>query len=192
MYLVVDEITENPMVLDEPLDLSSTIPATDDTDLVIPESVRELRFRGTARKEADRVLLAGRLTGALELRCARCLATFRWPLDVEVSLTLVGQFPVPAPDVQLDEEEVRANDASFYEVTDGKVDLKEIAAEHVILSLPAKPLCADNCCGLCPQCGTDRNKNDCDCSSEETDPRLAPLKALKDRWQGSDPLTGGD
>lgn len=70
MYLVVDEITENPMVLDEPMDLSSTIPATDDTDLVIPESVRKLRFRGTARKEADRVLLAGRLTGALELRCA--------------------------------------------------------------------------------------------------------------------------
>jgi uncharacterized protein len=45
--------------------------------------------------------------------------------------------------------------------------------------LPMKPLCRDDCRGLCPVCGIDRNRHSCRCTREWEDPRLAALKQLK-------------
>jgi len=57
--------------------------------------------------------------------------------------------------------------------------------EQVLLSVPMKPLCRNDCAGLCPVCGRDLNEGACNCRKEELDPRLAPLaqfkETLKDR-----------
>jgi uncharacterized protein len=51
--------------------------------------------------------------------------------------------------------------------------------EQFYLALPMKPLCRDECRGLCPSCGTNRNTGACTCAPVWEDPRLAPLKELK-------------
>jgi uncharacterized protein len=51
--------------------------------------------------------------------------------------------------------------------------------EQFYLALPMKPLCRDDCQGLCPTCGINWNKGTCDCTNQWEDPRLAALKALR-------------
>ena len=62
---------------------------------------------------------------------------------------------------------------------DAMVDLTELARDAVLLELPIAPLCADDCAGICPTCGVDRNETDCDCQATETDPRWAALSDLR-------------
>jgi uncharacterized protein len=50
--------------------------------------------------------------------------------------------------------------------------------EQFQLVLPMKPLCAQSCRGLCPECGANLNRTECDCQPRWEDPRLAPLKGL--------------
>src|SRR5262245_23718739 len=68
-------------------------------------------------------------------------------------------------------------DASVY--SEDQIDLNELLREQFYLALPMKPLCRDDCAGLCPQCGTNRNTATCACAPQWEDPRLAPLKRLK-------------
>jgi uncharacterized protein len=74
---------------------------------------------------------------------------------------------------QVAEEDV---DISYYE--DDQIDLSDLLREQFYLALPMKPLCRDDCRGLCPQCGVNRNTGTCDCGPGWEDPRLAPLKGL--------------
>ena len=62
---------------------------------------------------------------------------------------------------------------------DDQIDLDEVLREQFYLALPMKPLCREDCAGLCPQCGTNRNTGTCSCETEPEDPRLAPLRRLK-------------
>jgi uncharacterized protein len=62
---------------------------------------------------------------------------------------------------------------------DATVDLTELARDAVLLELPVAPLCEDDCAGLCPSCGADRNETRCDCAAEESDPRWAALSDLR-------------
>ena len=63
-------------------------------------------------------------------------------------------------------------------VPDMKLDLNEFCYDDILLSLPTKFLCSDNCKGLCPTCGQDLNKAKCSCEEKEIDPRLAALAEL--------------
>src|ERR671919_630513 len=80
-----------------------------------------------------------------------------------------------------EESEVREEDleTSFYR--NEQIDLNELLREQFYLALPMKPLCRDECKGLCPQCGTNLNTGTCDCGPGWEDPRLAALKQLKSR-----------
>jgi uncharacterized protein len=68
-------------------------------------------------------------------------------------------------------------DVSFYD--DPTVPVVPIAEERVQMAIPMKPLCREDCKGLCPRCGQDRNVLTCNCSLEETDPRWDALRALR-------------
>ena len=60
-----------------------------------------------------------------------------------------------------------------------EIDLTEAVQEQILLSLPLRPLCREDCKGLCPGCGEDLNKGACGCSGKAVDPRLAVLGNLK-------------
>ncbi len=65
------------------------------------------------------------------------------------------------------------------QLRDATVDLTDLARDAVLLELPIAPLCDDDCAGLCPTCGIDRNQRDCGCAAEESDPRWAALSDLR-------------
>ena len=60
-----------------------------------------------------------------------------------------------------------------------RIDLEPLARETVLLGLPMAPLCRDDCAGLCPECGADRNAGDCGHTVEVVDPRWSALDDLR-------------
>jgi uncharacterized protein len=125
-------------------------------------------------KDKDKFRLAGRVSTLLELPCSRCLDPFRLPIDAPFDLRYLPASEVSSePEREVDDEDL---ETSYYE--NDTIDLNELMREQFYLALPMKPLCREDCKGLCPQCGTNLNTGSCDCAPEWEDPRLAPLKGL--------------
>lgn len=128
------------------------------------------------QKDKNRFRLIGTVTTELELSCGRCLEPYRLPVNAAFDVRYL-----PASSASTEPEHEVANDdleTSYYR--DDRIDLNELIREQFYLVLPMKPLCRDECRGLCPQCGTNLDAGTCDCRSGwERDPRLAVLKSLK-------------
>lgn len=126
-------------------------------------------------KDKDKFHLVGRVTTTLELPCSRCLEPFTLPVDSSFDL----RYQPLAEGAGGGERELGDDDmdAAYYE--NDEIDLGQLMQEQFLLALPMKPLCSDDCKGLCPTCGTNWNKATCDCTTRWDDPRLAALKALK-------------
>jgi uncharacterized protein len=128
-------------------------------------------------KDTDRFRLAGRVRTRLELPCSRCLEPFSWPVDAAFDL----RYQPHGADAGEGEKEIAEDDltTAFYE--NDTIDLDQLVREQLYLSLPMKPLCRDDCRGLCPICGTNLNRGACTCTPDVNDPRLAVLKSLKSK-----------
>jgi uncharacterized metal-binding protein YceD (DUF177 family) len=74
--------------------------------------------------------------------------------------------------------ELATDDLDVFPYTGDAIDLEALVREQFVLSVPYAPLCKEDCLGLCPQCGTDRNVAPCDCE-KPIDPRFAALQGLK-------------
>ena len=72
----------------------------------------------------------------------------------------------------------RQESDTIIEVPGMKIDVDEFVYGEVVLSLPTKHLCKEDCKGICPNCGKNLNTGDCDCKTRDVDPRLAPLMDL--------------
>ena len=70
------------------------------------------------------------------------------------------------------------SDDDYIEVPDYTLDLDELVTADIILELPLKYLCREDCKGLCQSCGANLNEGDCKCSKTTTDPRLEVMKQL--------------
>ncbi len=126
-------------------------------------------------KDKDRFRLVGSAVTELELACSRCLEPFRMPVNATFDIRYH-----PASEMSKDEErEVEEDDLETSYYRDDQIDLNELLREQFYLELPMKPLCSEDCKGLCAQCGTNLNIGTCECSAGWTDPRLAPLRQLK-------------
>jgi uncharacterized protein len=125
------------------------------------------------------IRLRGRLSAGLELQCARCLEPLRQ--DVKRDFELLYR-PLGA-DAGRDELSVTDAEAEIgYYQGDGLL-LEDVLREQVLLALPLKVTCREDCKGLCPQCGKNLNQEQCSCSTEEEDPRWAALKDVRDRLE---------
>jgi DUF177 domain-containing protein len=121
--------------------------------------------------------VTGRATTRLQLECGRCLDVLEVPVDARFELRYV-----PQPDTATEgEREISDDDltTSFYR--EGTLDVIDMLREQFQLALPMKPLCAESCRGLCPECGANLNRSDCGCKPKWVDPRLAPLQELLNR-----------
>ena len=135
----------------------------------------ELEF--DIQKDKDKFRLVGHLRTELELSCSRCLEPYRFPVDADFDQRYL---PSSAASSDL-ESEVQEDDLETSYYSDDQIDLGELIREQFYLALPMKPLCRDDCRGLCPQCGTNLNTGTCDCAPVWEDPRLAALKAIKEK-----------
>ncbi len=135
--------------------------------------VAPVELRMDVHKDKDRFRLAGTARTELELDCSRCLEPFREPFEASFDQRYVPADSGPAGEREVPEEDL---DTSVYR--DDGIDLDEMLREQFYLALPMKPLCREDCAGLCPQCGTNLNAGSCECTTAWEDPRLAPLKGL--------------
>ena len=86
---------------------------------------------------------------------------------------------VPAIDSAKEaEREIAEDDLTTAFYSEGALDVIDMLREQFVLVLPMKPLCAQSCRGLCPDCGANLNRTECGCKPVWDDPRLAPLKGL--------------
>ena len=125
-------------------------------------------------KDKEKFRLVGTARTVLEQACSRCLEPYPMPVDAPFDVRFLPASAMPTEqEREMQEEDV---DTSYYR--DDRIDLNELLREQFYLALPMKPLCGDDCKGLCPQCGTNLNTETCNCAPEWEDPRLAPLKGL--------------
>ena len=125
-------------------------------------------------KDKSRFRLVGTVATELELPCSRCLEPFRLPVNAPFDLLYLPTAQTSTEtEREVDDEDL---ETSYYE--NDAIDLNQLLREQFYLALPMKPLCQDECRGLCPQCGTNLNTGACDCAPVWEDPRLAPLREL--------------
>ncbi|MDQ2976064.1 MAG: DUF177 domain-containing protein [Acidobacteriota bacterium] len=129
---------------------------------------------GKIRREGNRAHVKGRVTGGVQVECDRCLTLIELPVDSTFKLEYVTPEDYQAQQViELTEDDL---DLSVF---DGEaVDIDELVTEELLLAVPDHVLCKDDCKGICPVCGADRNTVECSCERAETDPRWAGLKEL--------------
>jgi len=161
-----------------PLTLSGEVPLQE-LRLEVSEVrvLRQVLVQLTAEKHAREVRVRGSFTAEVELPCARCLEPVRVPLATDFdqfyrsheSYRLVGEIELQEKDT-----EVAFYFGDFIEVSD-------IIREQILLGLPMKPVCQEDCRGLCPHCGRNRNLDACNCEGLFLDPRFAQLLKMKDR-----------
>ncbi|HUF47817.1 MAG TPA: DUF177 domain-containing protein [Vicinamibacterales bacterium] len=128
-----------------------------------------------ARKDGAKVRLTGHLDAELECDCSRCLEPFPVPLHAAVD----SLFLPMADNIGEGEREVQQDDlgVSFYR--DDEIDLGDVMREQFLLAVPMKPLCREECKGLCPVCGVNLNERDCGGHEGWVDPRLEGLRKLR-------------
>ena len=124
-------------------------------------------------RSGEDLLFSATLNSELVGRCGRCLE--------EYALSLAREFScVMSPGRTFErEQELTADElsASFY--TEEEVNLSALVHEETLLALPSRPLCREDCRGLCPQCGINLNVESCECRQEWKDSRLTILSNLR-------------
>ena len=163
-------------IVAEPLRFAFEVPFTlealDREPLV---SITPASIEGEVSRADGGYALSARAGWGGELECSRCLVAYPFAHDEEFLLLLRPRTPVAGEEISLDREDL---DTYYYD--DPVVPVAPIIEERIQMAVPMKPLCREDCRGLCPQCGTDRNQSDCTCVTEFSDPRWNALKVLKE------------
>ncbi len=131
-----------------------------------------LKVRAVAELAGDEIRIRGHLDTLLKARCDRCLAPVELPVRRDFDLAYR-----PTASIAHDEEVEVGDDelgVGFY--TGDGVVLADLLSEQVILSVPMKVVCRAECRGLCPVCGTDRNREECHCPPPKSESPFAKLK----------------
>ena len=123
------------------------------------------------------IRLRGRLSTGLELQCARCLE----PVKQDVSREFELLYRPLGADAGRDELSVTAAEAEIGYYQGEGILLEDVLREQVLLALPLKVTCREDCRGLCPHCGKNLNEEQCSCNVPMEDPRWAALKEIRDR-----------
>jgi uncharacterized protein len=113
-----------------------------------------------------KILINADIELSLLMPCDRCLQ------DVKIDFKLNISKEIDMNESDLDR--VKALDESnFIEST--FLNVEKFVYSEILLELPMKVLCSDNCKGICNRCGANLNSNDCDCNTTELDPRMSKI-----------------
>jgi uncharacterized protein len=182
MFIDIAELERNP------LDFAEEFPAgaIDFGDDIKPQS--QLKSRGRAQlieehhgkhKIIKDIRIQGQLSTSLKVACARCLE----PLVYEVKRDFELLYRPQGTDAGREELSVTDTEAEVgYYQGDG-LQLEDVLREQVLLAVPLKLLCREDCKGLCPHCGKSLNQEQCSCREPLEDPRWAALKDIRNKLQ---------
>jgi uncharacterized protein len=129
------------------------------------------------RKTIEDIRLQGDLSTQLELACARCLESVVQDVARKFELLYRPQ----GTDAGKEEMSITAVEAevSYYQ-GDGLL-LEDALREQVLLALPLRVICREDCKGLCPHCGKNLNLEPCSCAEPHEDPRWSALKDIREK-----------
>lgn len=170
MLIELAAVGSRPKNIDE-----AYAPGTIDLEGEPLELASDILLHGVLRRRALGVELTGNLRADLRLACSRCLKPVEYKLDQDFRAVFVN------PDQDLEGAEVQLDDELLDQsvAEDGVVELTDVVREQLLLAVPARAFCEEECRGLCPQCGSDLNLIDCKCGEGDIDPRWAALSKLK-------------
>ena len=120
----------------------------------------------------------GTVSFTADLNCSRCAE----PYPIANTSTFHVRFR-PRPEASEENEEVEITDKEELDVefySERAIPLRDLALEQIQLSIPMKPLCDENCLGLCPTCGANRTRERCTCETSVVDERWGALKDIRD------------
>jgi uncharacterized protein len=146
------------------------------------EGVAELLEEHRGPKEiVQDIRIRGSYKGLFQVPCARCLDPVEHPLagDYDVLFRPIG--------VDSDDREhsIGASETEIGYYQDGSLMLEDVLREQVLLSLPARTLCRDDCKGICPRCGANSNTDPCFCEQAPADPRWSALAGISSKIKTS-------
>lgn len=131
--------------------------------------------KGQVKRAGTEVFVDGHLETRAQLECDRCLK----PIDLPVTADFALEY-ITGADYESSSAAALSEDELAVSVFNGEtIDVDEIVKEQILLAVPARTLCREDCKGICPECGIDLNIGQCDCAADEVDPRWAALKGLK-------------
>jgi len=113
-----------------------------------------------------KVSVKGNAKVVLQMQCDRCLKEVAQPVELSF------ETEVYAPDVEMDEADIPDFMDNY------SLDVEEFISNEILMSLPAKIVCKEDCKGICKVCGKDLNLGECGCDSFVPDPRMAAIKDI--------------
>lgn len=171
MIVTVESLKNEPRYVAGTLSPAPVAPGDDRARIDAP-----IAFALHVRLDGKRVTVYGWIHSVATAPCSRCLSPARMHVDRDFEASFV---PAPSDAEELDTELDGTDlDTDYYR--GDSIDLRAVLTEQVLLDLPMKVLCNDDCRGLCSQCGADLNGDGCDCEPP-VDPRLSPLAGLRDQ-----------
>ncbi len=154
----------------------------DSYDCQLPEGfgtlLTAIHLDAQIRKVEDEITVEARLKADVGMQCSRYLQEHRQQIDEAFN---VMYLPEPEGQENVNELELSETDLNVEYYTGDTINLAELAREQLLLLLPIKPLCQEDCAGLCPACGQNLNEGTCICPKEALDPRFSVLKKLLGR-----------
>ena len=139
----------------------------------------EVVWSGEISYAAPGFRLSGRIAYEQTVSCMRCLKPVVEAVENEVELIIF----LEKADTSPGEHELGASDLGVMFLDSEVLELDDVLFEQLELNVPMSTVCRQDCLGLCPVCGADRNLQECECDRSDTDPRWAQLKQIKDDLQ---------
>ena len=145
-----------------------------DLDIDGTQLVRDVLFRGETERVDEKAHVRGTISTEVSVDCTRCLE----PIDTKLEISFDAVFVETADEHGEIETALVAEQLDESVAEEGRIDLAEVVREQILLGLSEHKYCRDDCRGLCPKCGGNRNLIDCKCEENEIDPRWAALKDI--------------
>lgn len=125
--------------------------------------LKSVHFTGTAYRSGLEVRITGNLSTCIEVSCHRCLASFPFNIDTQVEL-----FYQPSPPFNpKDDREINIHELGILHYENNAIDLSQAIHDTIILEIPMKILCKEDCRGLCSRCGQNLNQQSCSCHTSD-------------------------
>ena len=130
---------------------------------------------GKVRLAGNEVFVNGHVETRAQVECDRCLKPVELPVSADFELEYITGADYESTSAVAELTEAELSVAVF----DGEaIDVDEIVKEQILLAVPTRMLCREDCKGICPECGKDLNTGECQCVKDDIDPRWAALKNL--------------
>jgi uncharacterized protein len=149
------------------------------TDVLdVPLFHGDLSIHGTIDKQADRLLLDLKLKADAHFECTRCLEPFERAITSDLHI----EFNPPSLGTADDGEYIHVYEPAIKPY----VDITDDVRDALVLAVPMRTLCREDCKGLCPHCGKDLNTEKCICPPEENEGRWSALNDLQERLRAEE------